>query len=66
MQITLNGKSIETVEGINFIDFITLKGLKPDSIVIEYNFKIVMKENWNKIILKENDNLEIIRFVGGG
>jgi sulfur carrier protein len=33
---------------------------------VEYNFQILPEQGWEKIILQENDNLEILRFVGGG
>lgn len=66
MQIYLNGKKIETDSVMSLSDFLTLKELEPDRIVVEYNFEIVRKEDRTRIYLKENDNLEILRLVGGG
>jgi len=66
MQIYLNGKKIETDSVMSLSDFLTLKGLEPDRIVVQYNFEIVRKEDRTRIYLKENDNLEILRLVGGG
>ena len=66
MNITLNGKQLEVEEGINLIELIKFKRLELDRIVIEFNLEIVKKEEWDKVILKENDKLEILRFVGGG
>lgn len=66
MIIKINGKS-ETMDKImNILELITHKGLSCERVVIEHNFCIIPKENWPKIILKENDNLEIVSFVGGG
>jgi sulfur carrier protein len=35
-------------------------------IAIEINGKVIPKTEWNKIQLKEEDKIELIRFVGGG
>ena len=34
--------------------------------IIEYNKLIYPESEWNKIILKSNDKIEIITIVGGG
>ena len=65
MQITVNGKS-ETLSPCSIIDLIISKGLKPESVVVEHNYKIVKREVWSNVFLKENDNLEVISMVGGG
>jgi len=51
---------------MKLLDFINMKGLEPERIVVEHNFNIVRREDWDKVVLKENDNLEFLRFVGGG
>jgi sulfur carrier protein len=35
-------------------------------IAVEYNEEIISKEQYERIILKEGDVLEIVRFMGGG
>jgi sulfur carrier protein len=30
------------------------------------NMDIVKKDNWDKYILKNNDKIELLQFVGGG
>jgi sulfur carrier protein len=30
------------------------------------NLNVIKKENWNTYELKDNDNVELLRFVGGG
>ncbi|MDQ2085931.1 sulfur carrier protein ThiS [Herbivorax sp. ANBcel31] len=66
MVISLNGKKIEIEEGITLKELINKKGLEPDRIVVEYNYQVLNQCEWEKTILKENDNLEVLRFVGGG
>ncbi len=41
-------------------------GYKPNTIVVELNNVIINSLNWEKVKLKEGDNLEIVSIVGGG
>lgn len=66
MIIKINGKEEIVERPLNLIELVLQKSLVPDHIVIEHNFKIIPKDEWNNIALKENDNIEIISFVGGG
>jgi len=66
MIVVLNGKKTEVDCEMSLLEFLNLKGLEIDRIVVECNFEIARKEDWGSIILKENDNLEVLRFVGGG
>lgn len=66
MLIFLNGKEEEIRDGTTLSDFIRDKRLEPDRIVVEYNMQVSKKEDWDRVVLKENDRLEVLRFVGGG
>jgi len=66
MKIILNGKENFLPEGITVAELISLKGLNPGTIVVEYNYEVVKAETWADIVLKDNDRIEILRFVGGG
>ncbi|MDN5276658.1 MAG: sulfur carrier protein [Clostridiales bacterium] len=66
MQIIVNGEKTTVNEGITLHDFLKLKGLDPQKVVVEHNYRIVRSEEWPNIVLQENDNLEILKFVGGG
>ncbi|MCX7746728.1 MAG: sulfur carrier protein ThiS [Clostridia bacterium] len=66
MVITLNGSKEELRSGTTLTELIASKGLEPNRIVIEYNLEILKREDWDKVSLKENDTIEILRFVGGG
>ncbi len=66
MHVTVNGRFQELTEGTSLAAYIKSQGLDPSVIVVEYNFQILPEQGWEKIILQENDNLEILRFVGGG
>ena len=67
MRLFVNGDVIEdlpdtlTVSGL--VDFLQLPKTK---IAIERNLEIVSKSTFDKTVLKNNDKLEIIHFIGGG
>lgn len=66
MNITVNGKH-ETLSGkTTLLEFIEGKGLVPDTVVVQLNDEIVKRDQWNATSLKDDDALEIVRFVGGG
>lgn len=66
MIITVNGQKTTVNDGITLYDFLKLKGLDLQKMVVEHNYRIVKTEEWPNIVLQENDNLEILKFVGGG
>ena len=41
-------------------------GYKPNTIVVELNDLIINSIKWEKVKLKDGDNLEIVSIVGGG
>ena len=41
-------------------------GYKPNTIVVELNNLIINSIKWEKVKLKDGDNLEIVSIVGGG
>ena len=43
-----------------------LMGYKPNTIVVELNNLIINSLKWEKVKLKDGDNLEIVSIVGGG
>jgi len=66
VNIKINGK-LEAVKKVsNIADLVVEKGLSPGKIVVEHNFRIVPEGEWTGSALKENDNVEIVSFVGGG
>jgi sulfur carrier protein len=66
MNIRINGK-VEALDRPSTVEaLVSDKGLSADRIVIEHNRRIVSKEEWPGIILRENDSIEIVSFVGGG
>ena len=65
-KIQLNGKKISIKSNSTIYDLLKRYKLINKKIAIEYNGSIVPKINYKKKILKRNDKIEIVHFIGGG
>ncbi|EAK9868606.1 sulfur carrier protein ThiS [Campylobacter lari] len=61
----INGKKLELKE-LRFMDYVKEKQLKIEFIALELNGEIIPRDQFENLILKENDKVEIVTFVGGG
>lgn len=66
MRITVNGKVEEFETELTIGDYLKAKAIDTKLVVIEWNFTTPAREQWERIILEEGDNLEIIKIMGGG
>ena len=69
MKIKVNGeeKKIEIDKDNALLSTVlNLMGYKPNTIVVEVNNLMINSINWEKVKLKDGDNLEIVSIVGGG
>ncbi len=66
MRVRINGQLTELNLSLSVEQLLEAKGIKSGEVVVQYNGEIVERDTWPDIILKENDELEILRFVGGG
>jgi len=69
MKIKVNGeeKKIELdQENALLSTVLNLMGYKPNTIIVELNNLIINSIKWEKVRLKDGDNLEIVSIVGGG
>ena len=69
MKIKVNGeeKKIDLDQENPLLSTVlNLMGYKPNTIVVELNNLIINSLKWEKVKLKDGDNLEIVSIVGGG
>jgi sulfur carrier protein len=66
MNIRINGNEQSLQGNISIFELIKERGLNPARIVVEHNYGIIPKEKWADTLLNEEDNIEIVSFVGGG
>lgn len=58
----LTENNLTIFELLNYFNFELSKSIY----IIEYNGLICHETDWNKILLKPNDKIELITIVGGG
>ena len=63
--VKINGEE-KNVDGMTLQEYLTMEKYNPKQIAVECNEEIVPKRNYETFIFKENDRIEIVRFVGGG
>jgi sulfur carrier protein len=66
MNITLNGQSEALTAPCSLYDFLRERNLEPAKVIVEHNGNIIPQADWHTLLLKEQDCLEVLRFVGGG
>ena len=66
IKIKVNGKVKSISDKYNMLDLVKILKIPVKKVAIELNQEIIDKKNINKIILKKNDNIEIVHFIGGG
>jgi sulfur carrier protein len=64
--IILNGKKDEIEGSLLISEYLIKRNINPDHVVVEINRTIIDKNEFSSIRIVEGDNIEILRFVGGG
>lgn len=66
MQIICNGRQQVIDQGTTLADLLADLQLPADSVVAEINKKIIDRDQYETLKLSQGDQVELIRFVGGG
>jgi len=66
MQIEVNGVKKEVLAGTTIDGLVTELKIVSERVAVELNLSIIARNQFNQVILKEGDRVEIINFVGGG
>jgi thiamine biosynthesis protein ThiS len=53
-------------EGTTILDYLEQNHYVLAQIAVEHNYVILDKEDYAKVVLKDDDILEIVSFMGGG
>jgi len=65
MNLYVNGEARE-VDATSLAELVALLDLPVARIAIELNREVVRRGEWEKTMLKDEDRIEIVHFVGGG
>ena len=66
IKIKVNGKFKSISYNYKILDLVKDLKIPLKKVAIELNQEIIDKKKINKIILKKNDKIEIVHFIGGG
>ena len=68
MQLTikLNGQKLTLEHSLNVAALLKRSSVAAKGIVVELNREIIHKQMYQDTILKDGDEIELIRLVGGG
>jgi sulfur carrier protein len=66
MQCIINDEKFTFDEELNVSQLLEQMEIDPDRIVVEHNGELIKKESFDSHIVKSDDRLELLEFVGGG
>ena len=66
MKIAVNGEEREFKEGITLSEVLKELSLEGKVMAAAVNMDIVKQDTWDTYLVKNNDKLELLDFVGGG
>ena len=65
-KIQLNGDPYEISGRTNLNELLNKLKIQKNKVAIEVNGEIVQKVNYQNLILRKDDKVEIVHFIGGG
>lgn len=65
-KLKVNGKEVIFKENTTVESLLDELKINKDSVVVEINLDILENNQYSEYILREDDVIEVIRFVGGG
>lgn len=66
MVVHLNGEDRDLAEGLTVMGLVTSLGLEPGWVVVEHNLSALDRALWERTTLAHGDQVELVRFMGGG
>jgi len=66
IKVKINGKEVEIQEKSTVQSMLDQRNVTGTMFVVEKNLEIIQKNQYQKILVQENDHFEIVGFFGGG
>ena len=66
MTIRLNGEAYEIAGPVTISALLAALNIDPRIVAVEHNVVVVRRQHYDDTIVNEGDEVEIVRFVGGG
>ena len=65
-KIQLNGDPYEINNGTNLNELLNKLKIEKNKVAVEVNGEIIEKKKYINLVLKKDDKVEIVHFIGGG
>ena len=65
-KIQLNGDPYEINDRTNLNELLNKLKIQKNKVAIEVNGEIVQKNKYQNLVLRKDDKVEIVHFIGGG
>ena len=66
MKIRLNGDPHELAAPVTVLQLLEQLAIDPRIVAVEHNLTIIKRDRYASTVVGEGDEVEIVRFVGGG
>jgi thiamine biosynthesis protein ThiS len=66
LTIRVNGEPLEIAGPRTLAALLAELNIEPRRVAVEHNLTIVKRANYDSVIVREGDAIEIVNFVGGG
>jgi thiamine biosynthesis protein ThiS len=66
VNIVVNGEEREAPETVTVLGLLETIGIAPGRVAVEVNGRIVRRADFQRVTLHEQDEVEVVHFVGGG
>ena len=66
MELMINGEPRRVDDGVTAAQLLAQLSVQPERVVVEVNLAVVKRAQLPSVVLKDGDQVEIVRLVGGG
>lgn len=66
--VRINGEELvdEKIIGMSLNEYLEYANYKASRVVVEKNFEIIHKEEFDNVFIEDGDSIEVLMFMGGG
>ena len=66
MQVTINGEAKNLNGELSIRDLLKELQVEEKIVALSINANLVRRDTWDSTLIKENDKIELLQFMGGG
>jgi thiamine biosynthesis protein ThiS len=66
IRLQINGEDRDAEEATSVASLLESLDLAGERVAVEYNRRVLTRDEFTQVLLGEGDQLEIVHFVGGG